>query len=592
VIEFPRRRFLGILSGAATPWVLGCGTADSEVERPRPPPAGGGAPPGEAPPVPGQVGTPPGEVPPRGSPVPCAVEPDDGRIFDLSVASADPSATGVILWTHLRPEVLGDGQRLHFQVARDAKFASLVMEGEVAGAVGPDTDHTVRVDLDGHLMPGGAYYYRFVYGCKASPTGRCRTLPAAGASSLKLALVTCQDFTNGYYEVFRHLAADDVDFVLHLGDFIYESSGDPRFQTLPFADRKLILPSDAAVAMNLGDYRHLYRTYRGDPNLRRALERHTFIFVPDDHETANDCYWDYTRDTLGAPDHPKKDDAAFMRQLKLDSQRAWTEYVPSRSVVEPGATHPHRFLKSYREFAFGDLFRYLALDTRTYRMPHPCGEGDTFQRYLPVGCGQVNDPMRSILGPAQRSWVIDRLSASGALWKVLGNQTFFGTLKVTGGWPINTDAWDGFEAERRWLMDEVQKRAVENLVILTGDLHSYIASTVKVDYSKPGEDPNLVGVEFMTPSVTSAALFDLILKGLGSSPFAAGLSEGAVRLNNPHVKFFNSSQHGYSTIEFTRGHCEWVAYAIDKNTPADTQRKAIARMRKMIGMSGLMEMGT
>src|SRR5438034_1098891 len=211
-----------------------------------------------------------------------------------------------------------------------------------ADAIGPAADHTVRVDLDGHLAPGERYHYRFVYGCKASRTGRCRTLPAAGIGALRLALITCQDFTNGYYEVFRHLAADDVDFVLHLGDFIYESAGDPRFQMLPFEDRKIILPSDGKVAMDLRDYRHLYRTYRGDPNLQRALERHTFIFIPDDHETANDCYWDWMRDTLGAPDHPRKDDVGAMRQLKLGSQRAWIDYVPARVVVEPGASHPHR----------------------------------------------------------------------------------------------------------------------------------------------------------------------------------------------------------------------------------------------------------
>jgi alkaline phosphatase D len=576
-----RRRFLAWASraglGAATPWLVGCDSAGRGQ--------GGG------PTMPGEMGaTPPAMVGPRGSAVPCAVEPDDGRIFDLSVASADPSATGVILWTHLRPDSVVEGQPLLFQVARDPQFASLVLEGQVAGAIGPDTDHTARLDLDGHLSAGGIYHYRFVYGCKASPTGRCRTLPAPGVRALKLALITCQDFTNGYYEVFRHLAADDVDFVLHLGDFIYESAGDPRFQKLPFADRKLILPSQAEVAMNLGDYRHLYRTYRGDPNLRRALERHTFIFIPDDHETANDCYWDYGRDTLGAPDHPLEDDAAAMRQLKLDSQRAWTEYVPARVVIEAGASHPHRFLRSYREFAFGDLFRYLALDTRTYRMPHPCGEGDVFQRYLPIGCKALDDAGRSILGADQRAWLVDRLAAPGALWRVLGNQTFFGTLKVAGGVPINVDAWDGFEDERRWLMNEVKRRGVENLVIVTGDLHSYIASTVKVDYSKPADDDNLVGVEFMTPSVTSAALFDLLLKGLGSSPLAAGLSEGAVRLENPHVKFFDSGRHGYSTIEIGRDACEWIAYAVDKDRPADTTRKAIARFRKSLESPQLVEL--
>jgi alkaline phosphatase D len=535
--------------------------------------------------------TPIGMVGARGSSVPCVVESDEGRIFDLSVASGDPSATGVILWTHLRPEAVVAGQPLAFQVARDPKFSSVVVEGEVfASVIGPDADHTVRVDLDGHLAPGEAYHYRFVYGCKASRTGRCRTLPAGRTASLRLALVTCQDFTNGYYEVFRHLAEDDVDFVLHLGDFIYESAGDPRFQTLPFADRKLILPSEKAVAMDLRDYRSLYRTYRGDPNLQRALERHTIIAVTDDHETANDCYWDWDKDTLGAPDHPLKNDVGAMRQLKLDSQRAWSEYVPARVKVAPGERHPHRYLKSYRSFDFGDLFRYVALDTRTYRHPHPCGEGDVFQRYVPIGCRKAAEPMRSILGAEQRAWVIDRLSGAGPLWRVLGNQTFFGRLDMGSGLVVNVDAWDGFEAERRWLTDQIKQRGVQNLVVLTGDLHSYIASTVKVDYALPGNADNLIGVEFMTPSVTSAALFDLLLKGLGTSPLAAGLSEGAVRLNNPHVKFFDSARHGYSTVELTREHCDWTAYAVDKDRPADAKRTVLARLRKPLGSPNLMEM--
>src|SRR4051794_21642304 len=140
---------------------------------------------------------------PPGSAVPCTVEPDDGRIFDLSVASGDPSATGVILWTHLRPESIVAGRPLAFQVARDPMFSSLVLEGEIPPeALGPENDHTVKVDLAGRLARGGVYPSRFVYGCRASRTGRARTLPAAGVASLKIALVTCQDFTNGYYGAF------------------------------------------------------------------------------------------------------------------------------------------------------------------------------------------------------------------------------------------------------------------------------------------------------------------------------------------------------------------------------------------------------
>jgi alkaline phosphatase D len=578
-----RRRFLSLLSktagaGALTPWLISCQSDESAaVSGSSPAGADGGAP---------ALGT----VGPRDSSVPSVLVLDDGRIFDLSVASANPSATGVILWTHVNPAALVAGQPLAFQVGRDPQLATLALEGQIpAEALAASSDFTVRIDLDGKLA-AGTYFYRFIYGDRASRVGRCRTLPAAGIASLRLALVTCQDFTNGYYETFRHLADDDVDFVFHLGDFIYESAGDPRFQKLPFDDRRLILPSNQKVAMDLVDYRALYRTYRGDPNLQRTLERHTFIFIPDDHETANDCYWDYARDTLGAPDHPKKDDVAAMRQLKLDSQRAWTEYAPARVAIDPTATHPHRFLRSYRSFDFGDLFRYVALDDRTYRSPHPCGEGDVFQRYVPIGCNKAGDPMRTMLGPEQRDWMLDRLAASGTLWKVLGNQTFFGPLKLAGGVPVNTDAWDGFEAERRFVAEQVRDRGVDNFVILTGDLHSYLASTVKVDYGAPADTANLIGVEFMTPSVTSAALFDLILQGLGQSPFASGLSEGAIRAENPHIKFFNSAQHGYSVLTIDRAQCEWIAYAIDKNVASGAERKTLARFRKAIGASDLIEL--
>lgn len=522
--------------------------------------------------------------------VPSSLVLDDGRVFDLSVASGDPSVDGVVLWTHLKPSALVPGQPLHFQVATDAGFASLVAEGSIdARDFGPDSDHTARVDLAGLLAPGIRYFYRFVYGDRSSATGRCRTLPSGGLARLKLGLLTCQDFSNGYYGAFKHLASDDsLDFVLHLGDFIYESVGDPRFQQQPFADRRIVLPSASPVALGLNDYRALYRTYRGDVNLQRMLEQHTLIAAPDDHETANDCYWDYARDTLGAPDHPFKDPAQLTR-LKLDSQQAWLEYLPARVMVDRTASHPHRFSRVYREFAFGDLVRLNMLDTRTYRSAHPCGEGDYFQRYLPLGCDGRRGPARSLLGADQRAWLVDRLTSGGAFWKLVGNQTFFGQLSAVlgGGVPINVDAWDGYETERRQLAEELRRQGVKNLVFVTGDLHSYVASHIKVDYRNlnPFDSKNFLGVEFMTPAVTSAALLEMLAGGMPSSGggLLGGLATAAIRVNNPHISFFDSASYGYSTLELTRSFAEWTAYAVDKTMPADAPRRALARLRKLPG---------
>jgi len=529
--------------------------------------------------------------------VPARLRADSAGIFDLSVASGDPSTSGVVLWTHLRRDAVISELPLLFQVASDAAFIELVIEGAVpASEIGPAQDYTVRVDLDGRLSAGQRYYYRFVYGDITSNIGRCRTLATGQLNGLKLALLTCQDYTNGYYGALRHLALDEsIDFVVHLGDFIYESAGDPSFQSLPFDDRRVVLPSGAAVSQGLDDYRSLYRTYRADVWLQRALETHTFIISHDDHETANDCYWDYEFDTLGAPDHPFAGDAGALRQLKLDSQRAWLEYVPARVNVR-GATHPHDYFESYRSFRFGDLTQLNMLDTRTYREPHPCGEGRVFERYLPIECDAWRDAGRSMLGDAQRNWLAEKLGERGALWNVLGNQTFFAQLSLGGALPINVDAWDGYDAERRWLTTEFRNRGTSNPVVLTGDLHSYIAAELKYDYNNinPLDLNNYAGVEFMTPSVTTGALFESLASELQGDPaLLDGLTGAAVFLTNPHIKFFESRSHGYSVLEFTRTYCEWTAYAIDKNVdPEVATRSTLARMRKYTFLATLVPMST
>ncbi len=541
-----------------------------------------------------------------------ALRTDSARVFDFSVASADPTPSGVLLWTHIAEAAVRAGEALYVQVANDAAFASVVLEARVGPEdISAERDYTVKVDLDGKLGAGRVYYYRFVYDGTVSRTGRCRTAPATGASlsRLKLGVLTCQDYTNGYYGALAHVARDDsLDFVLHLGDFIYETAGDPRFQSLPFADRTMVLPSGGLVAMDLADYRFIYRTYRSDPNLQAAMERHTWILIPDDHETANDCYWDYARDTLGAPDHPYTTDEqygnspALLRQLKLDAQRAWVEYVPARVAVNESATHPHDYLRQYRRFAFGSFLDLFMIENRTYRSAHACGEGDVLQRYAPLGCTKYNDVDRTMLGDAQLDWLIGGLTSSKATWKLMGNQTYMGRLSLTflGQQlvPFNVDAWDGFAAERRAIADALREAKVKNFVVVTGDLHTYMASNTKRDYGNlnPLDWGNYIGVEFMTPSITSSNLGESIGANLTAEQrvlLLQGLSEATVKLNNPHIQMFDSVRHGYSTIEFTNSHTEWVAYSVNKDVnDANTARTCIARYRKTMALPWLIPMGT
>lgn len=513
---------------------------------------------------------------------------DPGRnpeeVFGLSVASGDPTPAGVILWTRVNPQAWAQGDDMAFEVALDPEFNQVITQGLVESSdFGPERDYTVKLDLDGRLSPNRYYYYRFIYHQTASRTGRCRTLPLARESldRIKFAVLTCQDFANGYYGAFSHLAQEtDVDFVVHLGDFIYETASTTN---TAYPDRLIVLPSGGSAAFGLADYRSIYRTYRSDRFLQRAMEQHTWIIIWDDHETANDSYWDYDRDTLGAPDHPFTSDEQFgndpqrLRQLKLESQQAWAEYVPARVTVNTGAEHPHQFLQIYRKFQFGNLVELFMTDERTYRSSHPCGEGQIGDRYVTLGCNQQFDGTRTMLGQDQRDWLLQGVTGSSALWKVWGNEVFQAPLRLTQtrrSVYIILDAWDGYVSERSYLARQFKQAGIRNLVVLTGDLHTSLASYLKLNYTI---DPfhllqsNMVGVEFMTPSITSANLRELF----GNLGVTVDVGEVVVRITNPHIRFFNGELWGYSTVEFNNEYCEYTVFDIDKSQNDGNVRKRV-----------------
>ncbi len=506
--------------------------------------------------------------------------PED--VFGLSVASGDPTAAGVILWTRVNEDQWQPGTQLAFEVALDEVFSQIVAQGVVDSAdFDAASDYTVKLDLDGSLSSGGVFYYRFIYQQTASQIGRCRTLPAANSSpaSLKLGLLTCQHYTNGYYGALHHLAQEDVDFVLHVGDFIYESGSTNQ----DYPGHVLEIPG-GSPATGLEAYRYLYRAYHSDHFMQEVMARHTFIIIWDDHEMANDCYWDYDLDAPGAPDHPFADNPAALTQLKLDSQRAWAEYVPARPQIDPNATHPHDYLTIYRRFQFGDLADIFMTDERTYRTPHPCGESTIGGRYVSLGCPMQSDPTQIMLGQAQHDWLVDGLLNSAAVWKLWGNEVIQMQLIIPrpnnpdGDIFLNLDAWDGYEHERQNILTQLRDAGIKNLVVLTGDLHSYLAGYLKIDYADSNNnDPNnVIGVEFMTPAVTSSNVGE-VLADLGL-PFEIG--EGLVRLLNPHVRFFDGYHWGYSVIELNQYFCEYRTYSVDKAVDSpDAARSLLKRLR-------------
>lgn len=473
-------------------------------------------------------------------------------VFPQGVASGDPSDSGVVLWTRVAPEAYQAGAALRVEIAETADFAAPVYAAPVAIPFGPGTDYTVQIDFSGLLKPATRYYYRFRYRDSHSPIGRTKTLPAPGQMQpLRIGLVTCQEFGGGYYGAFAHLAQEDLDAVLHLGDFIYEYSADPDYRRERFAGRSFRLPSNSLVALGLEDYRTLYKAYRADPFLKAALAVHPWIFMWDDHEFANDCYYDAARNAPGAPDHPFKDQPERLRKLRLEANQAWREYVPSRVSFNPQASDPREQLSNYRSFRFGEMLELFVTDTRSFRSAHACGED---HRAL-TNCPAQLDPGRSLLGLEQKRWLLQGLKASTARWRGLGSAVMFSPLQAAG-LTINQDGWDGYLAEREGVLQALAQDKVNNLVVLSGDLHAALAGQIAQGFSKAAPQ---MGMEFMTPAISSPnASESLTRRGL---PWPGN---GIIEALNSHLDFFAGDINGYSVLEFAADGVTYWLYAVDK----------------------------
>ena len=509
---------------------------------------------------------------------PRRITEDQYGVFPCGIASGDPTARGVMLWTKISPELAQFGYTLYFQVASDSSFSNLVLSGQVdPQQVSQANDYTVRIDLDGLLQSNRFYYYRFVYGNVQSIIGRCRTLPAESqyVDKLKFGVITCQDYTTGYYNAFSRLADERIDYVLHMGDFIYEYAAYSGFDSEVV--RRLRMPSGSDKATTLEDFRYVYETYRSDPQLQAAMAAHTWIIVWDDHETANDCFWDYRRDTLGLP--PDDSRAGGLREqltdLKFSAQRAWAEYVPARVRINPEANHPHEYLSIYRSFRFGRLAEIFFTDSRTYRTEQPC-EGEFLDQ---LGCDEYRDRNATMLGREQKEWLVNGITRSSARWKVWGNQTMLAQLAFTVGRRsvyANFDQWDGYQAEREDILRRIKAADTDNFVVLTGDLHTSMTSYLKINFRNINnwDFRNLVGVELMTPSITSPHLNDVVNNATNLNLRLQALVNGTVRLTNPHVKHFQSSFYGYAVMTLTNRDLYWDIYSVDKtrNNPNASKR--------------------
>jgi alkaline phosphatase D len=540
-------------------------------------------------------------------------------VFPQSVASGGPTPKGVLLWTRIAPDAHDGETPLRVEVTEDEEFERTAYRGTVpAGKFGPERDFTAVVDLDGELAPDSRYFYRFVYDGDASAVGRCRTLPRPDSSpdSLEFAVASCNNYLHGYFGAFGHVAEEDADFLLHLGDFIYEYAGDG------IGDRSIDLPSGEEKAWGLDDFRHLYRTYRSDENLRRALRNHTLIHTWDDHEIVSDRWWNYETDAPETQSHPRGEDPEFMRQFYVEGIRAYTEYVPVRAKYEPAGDGDasedendgdgedearnlppdaiQENFRLYRSFAFGDLADLFVTDERLYRSPPPGADeqGASVSAEL-----AAEDPGRTMLGETQREWLVDGMTDSDARWKLWGNEVLAAAFRFVqdGGMRVNADAWDGYHTERQRILAGLDEAGVENLVALTGDMHSYLAGYLQPEYelTASADDEReasaddqagaaRTGVEFMAPAISSDNLV-----AMDELPSVANETiVDALQVENPHVEWFDSSHWGYATVEITRDELVYSAYAVDRSVDSeDASKKLLRRYRVPAGSSELNRTG-
>lgn len=436
--------------------------------------------------------------------------------FPHGVASGDPDADGVVLWTRVSRQALleaGVHERVvpvRWELASDDGFGRIVASG--AHDARPELGHSVHVEVGG-LEPGRPYWYRFITAGEASPAGRTSTLPAAGtaADRLRFAFASCQNYEQGFYTAYRHMAGEDLDLVLHLGDYIYER----RF------GNSRVREHEAGEVHTLDEYRARYALYRSDPDLQAAHAACPWVVTTDDHEVDNNWAGDTPEDDQDPEQFLLRKAAAF---------QAFYEFMPLRRTSMPSGPA----IPLSRRLRFGDLADFHILDGRQYRSDQACGDG---RRTM---CAEALGPERTMLGAAQESWLFDGLAASRSRWNVLANQVMIARLEgaaPNGEAAVSMDRWDGYPAAQTRLMSFLDRARPPNPVVVTGDIHSNWAADLKADFRNPASAT--VGAELVGTSISSG--------GDGADSYDR---TGDTLARNPHVHFFNG-QRGYVRCEAT-----------------------------------------
>ncbi|HVH42546.1 MAG TPA: alkaline phosphatase D family protein [Labilithrix sp.] len=584
------------------------------------------------------IDPPPVEGEPEGTPP----APDGGReltptsppeasdtVFPQGLASGDPRPDRVLLWTRVDPTGAKRPEarelEVSFVIAEDEALTKIVGRGTIK--TNADVDHTVRV-VPTNLQPGRFYYYRFESEGTTTRVGRTKTAPADSADvPVKFAFCSCQDYIGRYWHSWKALLDEkpDLDFILWLGDYIYESVNDGRFQT-PDPDRAITLPDgidtseeqdgSRIAASTLADYRALYKAYRSEPLLREVHRLYPFILTWDDHEFADDCWGDHStsfNELDPATDGFTEEKDTPRRQT---ATRAFSEYQPADVTYNAKAKFPND-IQIYRQLRYGKHVDIFMTDQRMYRSDHVIPEGPAD---LPVGKPSKNSSMGSryvvrksvfderedaarptLLGTKQKEWFLDAVKKSPATWKVWGNevQLWQMALKLSDlpSVPylfsytvyVNADQWDGFRTERAEILHTLAHAGVQDLVVFTGDIHAFFASEIHIDFDNPAPKP--VAVEYVTAGISSASLPALIDKHVPEDsplrPVAEHFVEGAdktLMTTNPHLRYSDTDAYGFALVDIDASRVE-VTF-VKLGDPREKTSEGVLGRKKLVTKRG------
>ena len=505
--------------------------------------------------------------------------------FNFGVASGDPLADKVILWTHAKFPGIESDVDLRYQVASDAAFTQVVSVGTVVAS--SSTGFTAKVDASG-LQAGTAYFYRFSHGNTHSPVGRTRTLPQT-ADSLKLAVMSCTNYPAGFFNVYAEVAKSDAEFALHLGDYIYEYGVGGYADETAASLNRVSKPSNELIT--LADYRTRHAQYKSDPDSKNLHAQKPMIAIWDDHETANDAYKD------GAENHTTATEGVWADR-KAAALQAYHEWMPIRTGTDKA--------KIYRSFNFGNLVSLHMLDTRLIGRDEQIDIGDLAdtsnptQQYLAF-TEYTNDD-REILGKEQFDWLSGQMSSSNATWQVLGQQVLMGRMEfpasVLAALQVSTsaanaavtsyltakakpsnarneiendlmdpnknsllgynlDAWDGYiVAREKLLLTALQLN--KRLVVLAGDTHNAWHSDLTLKgLTNLAPAGTKVGEEFATSSVSSPG-FEAYLAPL-TPPEIKFIFENVV----DDLNWMDASKRGFLKMTFTANEAKGEWFFVD-----------------------------